>query len=537
MKIILFIKISILLMIALQSLPAEEGFKLLATMSGDSIGDGFSIVAGMGDVNEDGYDDVLVGAPGGNYAKLYFGGADFDTVADLTFRDKKEQTRFGCALAGRGDINGDGCPDIVIGAEFNWVGPSWPLECIWDAGAVYVYFGGANLDTTADLELVIGSWESGTGWYYNFGHALDYAGDVNNDGYDDLIVSAPNDDFDAHGRVYIYLGGPNVDDKYDVLMEGQDHFDKFGWSVSSVGDVNKDGFDDVVIGAPQSLADDEPGKAYLVYGGKEINLAYSEVFVGDSTMHNYGNTVSGLGDVNGDEYTDFGIMAFDCFRIYSGKVYDTLLTILSDTSSFETFYALTEFEDIDVDGFCDFSLSIQKVINNEIYNQLLFYKGNDSLNLIADYKISEHANGYFESMSYLGDIDKDSKNEVIIGNWLAETENGKVFIYSYGKIENIINKNPNLNNRYSLFQNYPNPFNPNTAITYFLPVNSKVEMDIYNIAGQKVTTLISAWQTAGNHKIKWNGQDKNGMNVSSGIYLYQLKANGFQQCKKMILIR
>jgi flagellar hook assembly protein FlgD len=64
-----------------------------------------------------------------------------------------------------------------------------------------------------------------------------------------------------------------------------------------------------------------------------------------------------------------------------------------------------------------------------------------------------------------------------------------------------------------------------------------VEMDIYNIAGQKVTTLISAWQTAGNHKIKWNGQDKNGMNVSSGIYLYQLKANGFQQCKKMILIR
>jgi hypothetical protein len=522
MKIILFIKISILLMIALQSLPAEEGFKLLATMSGDSIGDGFSIVAGMGDVNEDGYDDVLVGAPGGNYAKLYFGGADFDTVADLTFRDKKEQTRFGCALAGRGDINGDGCPDIVIGAEFNWVGPSWPLECIWDAGAVYVYFGGANLDTTADLELVIGSWEAGTGWYYNFGHALDYAGDVNNDGYDDLIVSAPNDDFDAHGRVYIYLGGPNVDDKYDVLMEGQDHFDKFGWSVSSAGDVNKDGFDDVVIGAPQSLADDKPGKAYLVYGGYEIYLDHSEVFIGDTTMRNYGRVVSGLGDVNGDDYLDFGIMADEYSRIFLGNDSSKSKQYITFKSKHDFWY-ITGLGNFNNDQYDDIAI---------VSNTLTIFYGRAVLDTIPDISFSL----WYSPICKLNDINKDSCSDIGLGRAGGWDPIGKVYIYSFGN-PNAVYINKILSIEFLLHKNFPNPFNSYTVISYFLPVNSKVEMNIYNIAGQKVTTLISAWQTAGNHKIKWNSQDKNGINVSSGIYLYQLKANGFQQCKKMILIR
>lgn len=232
---------------------AQESFYLLTTMSGDSVGDQFSVVSHIGDVNADGFDDVIVGAPGGDYAKLFFGGDVFDTIPDLIFRDYKQlNCQFGCSIAGDGDINGDGYTDIIIGASATWIGPSFPYH-IMTTGAAYVYFGGPTIDTTADLTLIVGDWLSSTGWYYGFGKAVCIPGDLNGDGYDDFVIGAANDDYDAHGRAYIYFGGPNVDDKWDVLLEGEEVFDNFGFSLSKVGDINKDGYDDVLIGAPMFL--------------------------------------------------------------------------------------------------------------------------------------------------------------------------------------------------------------------------------------------------------------------------------------------
>jgi len=96
---------------------SQEGFYLLTTMSGDSVGDQFSVVSHIGDINADGFDDVIVGAPGGDYAKLFFGGTAFDTIPDLIFKDYKQlNCQFGCSIAGDGDVNGDGYPDLIIGA-------------------------------------------------------------------------------------------------------------------------------------------------------------------------------------------------------------------------------------------------------------------------------------------------------------------------------------------------------------------------------------------------------------------------------------
>ena len=89
---------------------AEEGFHLLATISGDSTGDFFCNVKNVGDVNGDGYNDFLVGAREASYAKLYFGGADFDTIADLTMQMEYTGDYFGNTLAS-GDLNGDGFSD------------------------------------------------------------------------------------------------------------------------------------------------------------------------------------------------------------------------------------------------------------------------------------------------------------------------------------------------------------------------------------------------------------------------------------------
>mgnify|MGYP005837691515 CR=1 FL=1 len=264
-----FLTVFLLLYFYTPNIKAQEGFYLLTTMSGDSIGDQFSVVSHIGDINADGFDDVIVGAPGGDYAKLFFGGAVFDTIPDLIFRDYKQlNCQFGCSIASDGDINGDGYPDIIIGASSTWIGPSFPFE-IMTTGAAYVYFGGPSIDTTADLTLIVGDWLASTGWYYGFGKLVTIPGDLNGDGYDDFVISAPNDDYDAHGRVYIYYGGPNVDDQYDVLLEGEEVFDNFGFSLSKVGDINKDGFDDLLIGAPM-IHNNISGKIYQ--GGKAYLL-------------------------------------------------------------------------------------------------------------------------------------------------------------------------------------------------------------------------------------------------------------------------
>jgi len=101
-----------------------------------------------------------------------------------------------------------------------------------------------------------------------------------------------------------------------------------------------------------------------------------------------------------------------------------------------------------------------------------------------------------------------------------------------GSDENTIEQTKNY-----LHQNYPNPFNPTTIISYQLPENSKVELAIYNLKGQKVKQLVSDQLSAGQHSVVWDGKDNNNKSVSSGIYFYKLKSGNFETTKKMILIK
>lgn len=98
-------------------------------------------------------------------------------------------------------------------------------------------------------------------------------------------------------------------------------------------------------------------------------------------------------------------------------------------------------------------------------------------------------------------------------------------------------KKPSLPDRFLLSQNYPNPFNPVTEIKYTLPKDCHVELVIYNALGQKVKTLVNQFQNAGYHTIQWNSSDDRDNEVVSGIYFYRIKAGGFVQAKKMVLIK
>jgi len=88
-----------------------------------------------------------------------------------------------------------------------------------------------------------------------------------------------------------------------------------------------------------------------------------------------------------------------------------------------------------------------------------------------------------------------------------------------------------------LFQNYPNPFNPNTTIRYELPEGSNVKIKIYNLLGKEIVELVNEFQSSGVKTISWDGKDKNGYSVDSGMYLYKFISNNYSQTKKMLVIK
>ncbi|NIR48342.1 T9SS type A sorting domain-containing protein, partial [candidate division KSB1 bacterium] len=102
-------------------------------------------------------------------------------------------------------------------------------------------------------------------------------------------------------------------------------------------------------------------------------------------------------------------------------------------------------------------------------------------------------------------------------------------------VENI--PNPNVPEKYFLFQNYPNPFNPETEIRFVLRDSGVVSFVIYDLTGKEVITLLNDKRPAGEHRLTWDGRDKLGQSVASGIYFYRLRVNDFEAVRKMVYIR
>jgi hypothetical protein len=96
---------------------------------------------------------------------------------------------------------------------------------------------------------------------------------------------------------------------------------------------------------------------------------------------------------------------------------------------------------------------------------------------------------------------------------------------------------PAVPHEYRLYQNFPNPFNPNTEIRFDLPEAVNVQLRIFNILGQEVTTLVDELKPAGAYHLTWDSKNTTGSVVASGVYVYQLKAGNFVDQKKMVLIR
>ena len=237
-----------------------EGTKLTASdaVSFDDFG---YTVSSAGDVDGDGYDDVIVGAYGDDddtgSAYVYqgsSGGIDSSSETKLTASDGALNDYFGFSVSGAGDVDGDGYDDLIVGAHGD------------DNGSAYVYLGSSGgIDAGSETKLTASDGEYGA----YFGQSVSDAGDVNGDGYDDLIVGAYGDD-SGFGSAYVYLGSTDgIDSSGETKLTASDGAsnDYFGWSVSGAGDVDGDGYDDLIVGA---YGDDDDGyysgSAYHFFG-------------------------------------------------------------------------------------------------------------------------------------------------------------------------------------------------------------------------------------------------------------------------------
>ena len=250
-------------------------------------------VSGAGDVNADGFADVIVGAindsPGGiANAGSAYVYSGLDASILFQFDGVAVDDAIGDAISDAGDVNGDGFADVIVGAP--WQDPGG----LHSAGSAFVYSG-------ADGSLLY-QWD-GTIADEEFGYSVSGAQDVNGDGYDDLIVGAAR--FNPGGRpnagsAFVFSG---VDGSLIHRLDGEAQDDSFGWSVSDTGDVDGDGFADIFIGAHYTTAGGTPrvGSAYL-HSGATGALIYK--FDGTESDDKFGWSVSGPGDVNGDAIPD-----------------------------------------------------------------------------------------------------------------------------------------------------------------------------------------------------------------------------------------
>jgi hypothetical protein len=317
-----------------QNYPLRRGD---ATFLGEEKGDRSGYYASTaGDVNGDGYDDFLITAVGNDegggfrtgktYLILGREAADWGrnsdlSQADASFLGEALGDAAGRSATGVGDVNKDGCADLMIGAPFN-------DEAWLDAGQAYLILGRAAADWGVNYPLsqadasFLGEAEANQA-----GRRVSGAGDVNGDGYDDLILGASYNDQVARdaGKAYLILGKPAADwgmdfplAQADATFLGEHLGDQAGRRVASAGDVNHDGYGDFLISAPHNnRGGKETGTAYLLFGrpaadwGHNVPLAQADAFyVGEAPFDHAGYDLSAVGDIDGDGYVDLVFGAY-----------------------------------------------------------------------------------------------------------------------------------------------------------------------------------------------------------------------------------
>jgi hypothetical protein len=420
------------------------------TAEGDQANANFGVsVASAGDVNGDGYGDVIVGArnfdnPQVNEGKVfvYHGSASgLSIVPNWTAEGDQTGAGFGCSVACAGDVNGDGFADVIVGAFDYDNGQD-------NEGRAFVYLGsalglGASAAWTAESDQVGAL----------FGWSAACAGDVNGDGFADVIIGAYSYDNGQsnEGRAYVYHGSTVGLQTSPAWTAESDQADAdFGFSVSAAGDVNGDGFADVIVGA-MTFSNGQSGEGRVfVYHGSPGGLSSAPAWTGESDQAGafYGWSVSTAGDVNGDGYSDaiVGAISLDSGQENEGGVYvykGSASGLGGVPWTAEGNQAFAEFGcsvgmagDVNGDGYADVIVGADAYDNGQTNEGRAFvYQGSATGLPASPTWTAESDQGgslFGTSVAAAGDVNGDGYSDVIMGAMgydNGQTDEGRAFVY------------------------------------------------------------------------------------------------------------
>jgi hypothetical protein len=407
-------------------------------------------VSSAGDVNGDGYSDVIVGASRYGNGQLNEGGAfiyhgsasGISTTASTTLEINQASAEFGTSVSSAGDVNGDGYSDVIVGAPYYDNGQT-------DEGGAFIYHGSASgISSTASTTL-----ESNQAIAY-FGVSVSSAGDVNGDGYSDVIVGAIFYDNGQinEGGAFIYHGSASgIDTTASTTLESNQANAWFGWSVSSAGDVNGDGYSDVIVGASRyDNGQTDEGGAFIYHGSASgVSSTASTALEENQDSAQFGYSVSSAGDVNGDGYSDVivGAYLYDNGQtdeggafIYHGSasgISTTASTTLEINQANAWFgWSVSSAGDVNGDGYSDVIVVAILYDNGQINEggAFIYHGASSGISSTASTTLeSNQANANFgRSVSSAGDVNGDGYSDVIVGAPFYDkgaTDEGAAFIY------------------------------------------------------------------------------------------------------------
>jgi len=455
------------------SAPSMDTIPDLSWMT--TIGDSGYTIKAIGDLNNDNYDDLIF-SNSSTKAYIFWGGPAIDSIPDFII--KEDPGRFGESIS-VGDLNNDGYDDLVIGS--------------YTVDKVYIYYGDSIMDDTADL--ILHGEESNS----NFGQSLSSGYDINNDGYDDVVIAAPA--YSAlgfwQGRIYIFYGGENMDTIPDLWIDGRKSGDFWGQELTLARDFCSMGTDtpyaDFWVGG-RGMGDRDT--AFFYNGGNPMDSTLDEIIIGsDSLLIGYGYSLAGVDNINNDQWGELLVGA--CYYPYNlgedrGKVH-----LYLGGSTFDTVpdaYAVGE-------------------IDQEI--------------------------GWLVKSC---DINGDGINEALFTNYAAGGLGGstktRVWICRYIGI-GVEQQKPKI--EAGKLRISPNPFFSNTSIcVHTNQIQKPYSLKIFDITGRLVADLGHNAQIDKNSSVaifRWNGTGKYGNQVSSGVYIVQFECDKHLIRKQIIKLK
>jgi len=395
-----------------------------------------------GDINRDGYADLVIGGGISDNARgrvcLYYGGRDMKEYPYIIFEGESEDNYFNRPALG--DMNGDGYDDVIIGARgYNN-----------NDGRLYIFFGGIDIDKKADVIL-----DGEHGKAGKFSCNCLSTGDVDKDGYVDVLVGSYGYD-KKRGRVYLYYGGDPMDSSADVVFEGERADDFFGRNATIGQDIDGDGYRDILIGARTAPEGTRNGRAYLFYGGdrNQMDAVCDMTFTPPvSGVQEFGSSLD-IFDIDSDGHADVVIGAREYRQsqgvsqgavfIYSGDNRDRMDAVVdvvipgeggaqSSLGGDRLFCA-----DFNRDGYGDIAVGAYNWHHrNRIGRTYIYYGGTKtSIDTQPDVIFTGETEGSFFGHDIGGgDFNNDGYTDLVAGAWGYNNQEGRAYVF-YAPFEN-----------------------------------------------------------------------------------------------------